>query len=289
MPSGSQSSPGSKTSGRLRLKYVAQYPLRNDALGLTEPSGLALAREPDGFWAVSDDTGRIFRLWLDGSVDIDATFPIRETGLEGIAHLPNGGFLLAVKEETNEILKIDIARRKVVARQRLTRMTGFDAVAEHFSSTVENKGLEGITIRPSDGAVFLLKEGQPGILARVSPDLATLVDHRVLGGANGFDDDAVPSRRIDFSGMTYDQNRDLFWIVSDKAKRLYLYDWNADAVRQSAPLSYERDGRTRPVRKAEGVALDLVADRLYVVQDQDDPGDDVNLFVFSIDWENPAA
>lgn len=288
MPSSSHAPSGSK-SRVLQLKYIAHYPLRNDPLGLTEPSGLTLARQPDGFWTVSDDTDRIFRLWLDGSVDIDRSFGIAESGLEGIVELPDGKFLLAIKEETNELLRIDIAGQKVIARQKLSEMTGFDAIADHFTAGVGNKGLEGITIRPSDGAVFVVKEGRPGLLAEISPDLTTLVDHRILGGANGFDDDAISSRRIDFSGMTYDQQRHVFWIVSDKAKRLYLYDWHANAVRQSAPLSYEHGGETNLVRKAEGVALDLDADRLYVVQDQDDPDDDVSLFVFSIDWNTAAA
>lgn len=286
--SSSSITPSGSTPAALHLKYIAHHPLRNDPQGLIEPSGLALARDPDGFWTVSDDTDRIFRLWLDGSVDIDRSFRIGETGLEGIVELPGGDFLLAIKEETNELLHIDIAGRKVIARKKLSEMAGFDAVAEHFDEPVGNKGLEGITIRPSDNAIFVLKEGRPGLLAEISPDLTTLVDHRILSGANGFDDDAIASRRIDYSGLTYDRQRHVFWIVSDKAKRLFLYDWHADAVRQSAPLAYELAGEPRLVRKAEGVALDLVADRLYVVQDQDAPDDDVNLFVFAIDWDDSA-
>jgi len=272
----------------LRLKYLAHHPLRNDAEGLIEPSGLALAGNPDGFWTVSDDTDRIFRLWLDGSVNVDGSFRIGETGLEGIAECPGGEFLLAVKEETNEVLQIDIAGRQVIARRKLSDMAGFDAVADHFATGAGNKGLEGITIRPSDGAVFVLKEGRPGLLAEITPDLTTLADHRILESANGFDDDTVSSRRIDFSGVTYDSQRHLFWIVSDKAKRLYLYDWHGNMVRQSAALTCVHGSEGHLVRKAEGVAMDLSSNRLYVVQDQDNPDDDVSLFVFSFDWHDPG-
>lgn len=275
-------------SGGLRLTFLANHTLRNDAEGLTEPSGLALARERDGLWTVSDDTNRIFKLWLDGSVDLDKTFHVGETGLEGITHDPTGKFLLVVKEETNELLKIEIADRQVTARQKISDMSGFGAIAEHFAGDGENKGLEGITIRQSTGTIFIVKEGRPGLLAEITPDLTAILDHRILNAENGFGDDDVAVERIDFSGIVYDEERAVFWIVSDKAKRLYLYDWRADAVLQSTPLFYEQDGKTRLINKAEGVAIDPVSNRLYVVQDRDDPDDDLLLYVFAVHWDDPA-
>lgn len=289
MPSNSNLGYAQPTSGVLSLTFLAHFPLRNDAEGLTEPSGLALALERDGLWTVSDDTNRIFRLWLDGSVDADKTFHIDETGLEGIAHDPTGKFLLAVKEETNELLKIEIATRQVTVRQRLSGMAGFDAVAAHFAGDGENKGLEGITTRQATGAVFVLKEGRPGLIMQISPDLNTVLNHRILDTANGFEDDELAADKIDFSGIVHDQKRNVFWIVSDKAKRLFLYEWDRNAVVQSAPLAYEKDGETLQINKAEGVAIDPVSDRLYVVQDRDHPDDDLLLYVFAIHRDQPSS
>jgi len=38
------------------------------------------------------------------------------------------------------------------------------------------------------------------------------------------------------SDLCYEHSRDRFWIVSDRARRLFLYDWHRNAVIQSALL-----------------------------------------------------
>ena len=46
----------------------------------------------------------------------------------------------------------------------LAQMRGYETVADDFRGSENNKGLEGITIRQEDGAVFVIKEGKPGLL-----------------------------------------------------------------------------------------------------------------------------
>ena len=200
-----------------------------------------------------------------------------DTGLEGITADPSDGALYVVREESNEIIKLDQDRESVIEWRRLADMDGYGAVARFFAGEEENKGLEGIAWNQDSGTLFTLKEGEPGLLIEVAADLGTILDHRVLSGDNGFRDPGTEDHKIDYSGICYDPSRGLFWIVSDKAKRVFLYDLQADRVMQSAALGYARDGEYREVEKAEGVDYDPDTNRLYVVSDAE-----VRLYVFDV-------
>jgi uncharacterized protein YjiK len=259
------------------LTYLDRSKIEDDEEGLTEPSGLALSQEGDALWTVSDDTKKIFKLSLDGKLAKDESFKVGEKGLEGIALDPTGGSLLVVKEESNEILTISIASEDVVSRHSLSDMAGFGEIAQHFSGGGANKGLEGITFNQDTGTVFVLKEGEPGLLIEISKDLGEIVRARILDATNGFIDDDVDGAEIDFSGIHYDDTRSLFWIVSDKARRLFLYDWDQNQMIQSAALGFEKDGEFQEIEKAEGVAADPQSNGLYVVSDNE-----ARLYVFDI-------
>jgi len=259
------------------LTYLDRFNIENEAEGLSEPSGLALSHGHNALWTVSDDTKKIFKMSLDGDLKKDDSFKISDKGLEGITLDPTGKFLLAVKEESNEIIEIRIDTQDVTDRQRLADMAGYDSIAQYFSGSGANKGLEGITWNGETGTIFVMKEGDPGLLIEVSSDLQTIRSHQLLNEANGFRDPEVGAEELDFSDLCYDPSRDRFWIISDKAKRLFLYDWKGDAVVQSATLGYGKDGEYREIEKAEGVAIDTDTNRLYVVSDEE-----TRLYVFDI-------
>ena len=259
------------------LTYLDRFDVQNDEEGLTEPSGLTLSRGKNALWTVSDDTRKIFKLSLDGDLKKDDSFEIPDKGLEGITLDPTGEFLITVKEDGNEIVKIGIDTQDVANRQPLVEMAGYDAIAHYFAGGAANKGLEGITWNKATGTIFVMKEGGPGLLIEVSSDLKTIRSHRLLNEENGFRDTEVSAEELDFSDLCYDQSRDYFWIISDKAKRLFLYDWQGNKVMQSSKLGYAKDGEYREIEKAEGVDIDPDAKRLYVVSDEE-----VRLYVFDI-------
>ena len=226
---------------------------------------------------LSDDTKKIFKLSLRGKLEKEHSFKVDEKGLEGITLDPTTDTLLVVKEESNEILTVSLPSEKVVSRDSLPGMAGFGEIERHFSAGGANKGLEGITFNQSTGTFFLLKEGEPGLMIEVSKDLGSILGAQVLDATKGFVDHDVDGAAIDFSGIQYDATRSQFWIVSDKAKRLFLYDWVRQQVIQSAVLGYENDGEFREIEKAEGVAVDPQEHRLYVVSDAE-----ARLYVFDI-------
>ncbi len=261
----------------LSLTYLEHFKIKNKSEGLCEPSGLTLSHQENALWTIGDDTKKIFKLGLDGKLIKDKSFKIPEKGLEGILLDPTGKFLFAIKEQTNEIMKIKIDTEKVTERNFLKEMMGYDAIASFFTNGGGNKGLEGIAWNEKTGTIFLLKEGAPGLLIEVSADLQTIRSYKLLNENNGFYDTHLNSEEIDFSGICYDLNRNCFWIVSDKAKRLFLYDWGVNNVTQSFRLGYSKKGEYREIEKAEGVTLNRDSNRLYIISDKE-----AMLYVFDI-------
>jgi len=259
------------------LIFLDFFNIENKAKGLKEPSGLALSHEGNALWTVSDDTKKIFKLSLDGDLLKDKSFKIPDKELEGIALDPSGEFLLVVREDVNEIIKIKIDTQEVINRQPLANMAGYEAVAHFFSNGETNKGLEGITWNTETGTIFVIKEFCPGLLVEVSPDLQTILSHQLLNNESGFLDTELDSDEIDYSDICYDQGHNLFWIISDKARRLFLYDWKGNKVIHSSKLSYGKNGEYREIKSAEGIAIDSDGNRLYVVSDEK-----AKLYVFDI-------
>ena len=85
------------------------------------------------------------------------------------------------------------------------------------------------------------------------------------------------AEKLDFSGLSYDSSSDTLWIVSDKGRCLFQYDWARDTVLQRLDLTISTKDKPTQIRKPEGVAFDPDRNRLYVVSDRD--GD---LYVFRL-------
>lgn len=265
------------------LVYLDRIDIEDKDAGLDEPSGLVLTEDGQGFWTVSDDTKAVFRLDLDGALDASRSFEIEKDGLEGITIHPDGRSLFAVREDDNSILQLDIEDRREVRTFQLRVMQGWDSIAAFFEQGGSNKGLEGIAWNLDTDRPVVLKEGEPGLLVELSSSFEQIMGHVVLDQARGFvdpglpHDPGVPADKVDFSDICFDASRKAYWIVSDKAKRVYLYDPQSNRVVHSAPLGYAKNGKYREVGKAEGVSYDHETSQLYVVSDEE-----AKLYVFAV-------
>jgi uncharacterized protein YjiK len=262
--------------GGLSLVYVDRFEIANQPMGLNEPSGLTLSHDRNALWTISDDTKKVFQLSLDGKLQRDRSFEIPGKGMEGIALEPSGEFLFMVNENENEVIKLNLNSQEIVDRKCLSQMAGYEALNQYFVSSPPNKGLEGITWNTDTGTILVVKEGMPGMLIEISADLTMIQNHTLLADENGFVDDDVFGDDLDFSGICYDLNRKQLWIVSDKGQRLFLYDKERNVVTRCFALGYGTLW-PREIEKAEGVAIDPGADRLYVVSDKE-----ARLYVFDI-------
>lgn len=261
----------------MRLELLSRHRIRDPGLGLNEPSGLTLNRDGSALYTVSDDTKAIFRLDLQGTVSVSDSFFIGLDNLEGIAIRSDDSELLVVQEESNSVVVVDLNSRKERYRRPLSAMTNFDTIAHHFPDPPDNNGLEGITVNTRNNHVVVVKECQPGLLIEIDSSLTTILSTRVLQPSQEFIHPELEAEKLDFSGLSYDRSNDTFWIVSDKGRCLFQYDWTGDTVLQRLDLTISSGDKPKRIRKPEGVAFDPVQKRMYVVSDRD-----ADLYVFKL-------
>ncbi len=263
--------------GPFRLELIHRQRIGDPALGLNEPSGLSLNADGTALYTVSDDTKAIFCMDLEGRVLTSESFFVSVSDLEGLALSVDGRRLLAVQEETNSVISIDLASRRELQRRPLAEMVNYASVAMYFPAQPDNKGLEGITVNSTNQHVFVVKECRPGLLIELDAECGTILSSRLLSEANGFSHPRVGPRRLDFSGLSYDGLHESLWIASDQGQCLFHYDWKRDRVLQRLDLRLDDGGKSKRVRKAEGIAVDSERGRVYVVSDRD-----AELYVFQL-------
>jgi len=256
----------------LNLLYSRRVSIKYKSAGLNEPSGIVLTNDKDALWVVSDDKKCIFQVDLNGNLKSDARIEVEGTDLEGIA-LDDQGILYAVSEDKNTV--IAIGNSQILRSRKIKDMKGYNPIAKFFDER-DNKGLEGITSYKN--SLFLLKEGPPGLLIKISSNLEEILSHRILDEKIGFEDNDIKGKKIDYSGICfYSASNQIFWIVSDRAKRIFLYDWGKEKVIKSFPLAYTKNGEAREIKKAEGITYNPDNKRLYIVSDEE-----ARLYVFEL-------
>ena len=256
----------------LNLMYLKRMSIKYKSAGLNEPSGIVLTKDKDALWVVSDDKKNIFQVDLNGNLKGDVTIEIEDDDLEGIT-IDDQGVLYAVSEDKNTI--VAITNGQINKTRKIKSMKGYGHIAKYFDKH-DNKGLEGITSYQE--SLFLLKEDAPGLLVEISNDLEIIKCHKRLNEKNGFVDDDIKNKKIDYSGIClYSTSSKIFLIVSDKAKRVFLYDLDKDKVLKSFSLAYTKNGEYREIIKAEGIAYNPDNKRLYIVSDEE-----ARLYVFEL-------
>ncbi|NDW45284.1 SdiA-regulated domain-containing protein [Ruegeria sp. PrR005] len=258
----------------MSLSLVKSREIAEPSIGFSEPSGLSTAAD-GGFWSVSDNVARLFRLDHKGRPgkpdDLSA-----EPQLEGIAEDMPRQRLLMVREDTTEILSL--APDGTLTRFRLLALPGAEGLAAHFQAD-ENNGLEGITVDPETGAVLLVKERRPRLLIELAPDLSRVVRIQEMSAAMGFVSAAAQDDRLDLSGLAWDARRKGVWITSDTGQAVFFLDLSSMTARGWALMDADKK-KLHPVSNAEGVALSSKGDVLHVVTDD---GKKSRLLTYRID------
>lgn len=205
------------------LKFVRVYDL-----SVPEPSGLTLSGDRNSLWTVSDNTNHVYELSLTGQILHELSYTGQD--LEGIAYDSTDYTLWLAEEQLREVVHLDLNGHEL-SRHSID-LPGFG-----------NSGLEGICLDPQQKK-YLLNEKVPALWAKLNSDFTTARQKEI-------------SDVIDLSGITWDSNRNMFWLVSDQSKMLFLWDPELGTIK-----SYDLD-----FDKAEGVAFDPVQNRIYIVSD----------------------
>ncbi len=207
-------------------------------------------------YTVSDDTKAIFRLDLKGRVSVSDSFFIGLDDLEGIALRGDDRELLVVQERSKSVMLVDLSSRSERSPRPLSAMTNYDTIAHHFPDPPDNNGLEGITVNTRNNHVVVLKERQPGLLIELDPTPTAILSKRVMQPSQGFMHPELKAEKLDFSDLSYDSSSDTLWIVSDKCRCLFQYDWAGDTLLQRLDLTISTGDKPKLIRKPEGVAID---------------------------------
>lgn len=263
----------------------ARVDLTNSAFSpaLEEASGLGLAKNETKLWSINDDAFSIYKMYQDGSYATQFTpsrassaDPVGDTDFEGVTFGPpppgsaNDHYVYVANEAQNAILPVNYDSLKYHQQVALSAMAGYYSVKCEGTTSVAQElsksdryqsGLEGITWAEDFNSFFVIKEKNPGLILRISADLGTIQGCKVLTFSNA-----------DYSDIAYDTSRQRFWIVSDEAQSVYLYDWFSNSALPGYPLGYPH---------GEGVAYDPNNHRLYIATDNGG-GNDSYLYTYNV-------
>jgi len=246
-----------------------------------EASGLGLAKSQSGFYSISDAELKIYKLNLNGTsagsfvpTPVNSASTVTSVDFEGVTYAPpppgitDDHFLYVANEVAQAILPVNYSTQQYYAQKPLASMTGYNSVSCTGGGTVSselngvgtNSGLEGITW---DGSYFyVIQEKDPGLILKISADLSTILGCKVL---------SLPSA-TDYSDISYDPTRGLFWIASDEAQNVYLYNWSTNSMVKGWHLG---------IANMEGIAFNPSDSRLSIATDNGN-GSDSYLYVYSV-------
>lgn len=253
---------------------------------LQEASGLAISKNQTTLWSVTDDNCTVYQMQLSGSgigyypgQPSSCPSGLSSSDFEGVTYGPppsgstDDHFLYIANENGNKIVLFNYQTPQFFAAKTLASMANYSSssvtcdgvhtVADEFNGSDPNSGLEGITWDPDLNSFFVIKEKDPGLIIRISADLSTIQGCKVLTFSGA-----------DYSDISYDSTRGQFWIVSDEAQKLYLYNWGTNTVVTNGTY-------TLGYAHAEGVAFNPANSRLYIVTDNGN-GTDSYLYTYNV-------
>nr|WP_286193928.1 SdiA-regulated domain-containing protein [Tropicibacter sp. R16_0] len=260
------------------LELIGSYKVADKSEGFAEPSGLSLS-SVDGFlWAVSDEASKLHLLGKDGRLKSSFKLPEQMgTDLEGVAGRKDGSVLL-LQETDRSIVTVHPTDPITVSATSISSLKGYETVAAMLAQNPLNKGPEGITVDQDTGQVFVVIEGQPRLLLAISPEIDEIVDAVPLTAKDGFVSPRATDDELDVSGIAWSGATESLWILSDKGRRIFVFDYKSKTTR-ILDLIYSKKGDLREVKNPEGIALDETNGVLYVLTDN---GKKSRLFAFSM-------
>lgn len=199
-------------------------------LTVPEPSGLSFSANKTSYYTVSDQTGNIYKLSITGA--LTQTIDIDGFDLEGIAISSKNGDIYVVEERNKNVIRLNAAGIEL------------DRKTLNLELNDDNSGLEGIAINDDNGHFYVLVEKNPGYLVELDASM-NIISQNELSFAS------------DYSGIFYDSNEKVLWIVSDESKTI-----NKCTLDGKKTLSYSIN-----VSKAEGIVVNSTEKEITIVLD----------------------
>jgi len=196
-----------------------------------EPSGLTLTSDQNGFWTVSDEDSYLYE--LDKYGKIIKRIKVNGFDLEGVTIIDEAT-LAIVLERTREVVILD------------TSGTELHRVKINLEGEL-NSGLEGITYNDSTKYFYIVNEKDPVLIIELDGDLNEVKRDTIKFVA-------------DVSGIFYDGNNNMLWILSDEDKMIVKTDMELNIITKFK-IS---------VIQPEGITVNNKGDRMYIVSDREE-------------------
>jgi len=210
--------------------------LKSIKLQIPEPSGITFFN--NSLWIVSDNESSIFN--VDTLGNILNTIPVDGKDLEGITNISDSVIVIVLERD-----------RKVVS----LNLSGKEIQSGTIDITGElNYGLEGIGFNQVKRNFYVLNEKNPQLIIELDENFEELSRKEIQFAK-------------DISGITFDNNKDAFWITSDESNSINFCNHNFEVIKE-----YKVN-----IPQIEGIAIDLVKNRLYVVSDRTE-----SLYIYQI-------
>jgi uncharacterized protein YjiK len=201
-------------------------------LDISDPSGLSFAPIPGHLYTVSDNSGHIYLITKQGQ--IVESYDINGDDLEGIVYVEKLEALFVVEERLRRVLKTDLDG---------ILLDTFEL--DNIPVYGLNNGPEGISFNPATDHFYIVNEKEPGRLYVYNMDFQPVADFRLRFAT-------------DYSSVFYEPWEDHLWILSDERQTLTRCDLTGQPQ-----ISMKTN-----VPKGEGVVVDRVSKRIYIVCDQ---------------------
>ncbi|MEA3445122.1 MAG: SdiA-regulated domain-containing protein [Bacteroidota bacterium] len=161
-------------------------------IGISEPSGICVAKEGRSLYVVSDDENRIVEISTDG--EFVRQIIIGKADYEGITFDSNTGTIWLADEQNRLLLNIDT-------------LGYFMMNVQVPGSNQENSGIEGLSYNHDKKEFYLIIEKDPGKL---------IIVDSLFNIKNTYELDFAK----DYSGCFYDSGDNALWIVSEQSMLL---------------------------------------------------------------------
>ena len=198
-------------------------------INISEPSGLAINSNNSALYTVSDNTNKVYKLNLLGS--ILETYDFIGNDLEGISYITDSKLLLA-EERNKTIVELETNTGNIVTHEI------------DYENSDANSGIEGVTYNSSNSSIYILNEKDPGLLMKLNSNFSIESTYELDFAS-------------DYSGIYYDNILKVLWIVSDQSKTLNKCKLNGELIKEYSI----------PVTKAEGVVV--TNNKIYIVSDSE--------------------
>jgi len=209
-----------------KITFLGRYDIP-----VIEPSGLTLTSNQNGFWTVSDEDSSLYE--LDKYGKIIKRIIVNGFDLEGVTVIDDST-LAIVLERTREVVVLD------------TTGTELKRVKINLGGEL-NLGLEGITYNERTKHFYLISEKDPPLLIELDENLNEVRRDTIKFAA-------------DVSGIFYDENENLLWILSDEDQMVVKTDIELNIITKF----------NISVIQPEGITINNKGDRMYIISDKEE-------------------